>query len=194
MSNPPQVPPPGVPLPQGPPSPPNRALWWVLGVIILLLVLIIGGGIFVATQVIQGISVKGPNQVELHTVAGNVNIEQTGQDNTGLPVYPGAARRPNGAQIDIEPSRQEGGFALSAATYLTPAAVNSVAGWYRKNLDQSFEEERGGTHVDIEHVHVGKADLAFISHEQDQMRIVALKREGDRTKITLVRMGQKEPQ
>lgn len=194
MSNPQQVPQSGVPLPQGPPPPPNRALWWVLGVIIVLLLLIIGGGVFVATQVIQGISIKGPNQVELRTSAGNVNIEQTGQDTTGLPVYPGAVRRPDGTQIQIEPSHGEGGLGLSAATYITPASIDTVSGWYRKNLDPSFQEQQGKTQVDIGHMHIGEADRAFVSHEEGRVRIVALKREGGQTKITLVHMSQKEPQ
>jgi hypothetical protein len=194
MANPPQVPQPGVPLPQGPPPPPNRALWWILGVIIALLLLIIGGGFYVTSRIVKGITVKGPNQVEVRTPGGEINIQKTAQDNTGLPVYPGAVRRPDGAQIQIEPRHREGGFGLSAATYDAPAALKTVAGWYRKQLDPSFVERTGNTTVDIGHMNFRQTDLVFMSQQEDRMRIVGLKRQGDRTKITLFRMGKKEPQ
>jgi hypothetical protein len=194
MTNPPQVPQPGVPLPQGPPPPPNRALWWVLGTIIALLVLIIGGGLFFALHLARDITVKGPNDVELRTPAGEVSIHKTGADNTGLPVYPGATLRPEGARIQFEPSNKEAGFGLAAASYLTPASLDQVASWYRKNLDPSFHKEKGKDTVDIGDVNVGHADLAFVSHQENRMRIVALERRGDKTKISLVRMGRQEPQ
>jgi hypothetical protein len=194
MANPPQVPRPGVSLPQGPPPPPNRALWWVLGAIIALLLLIIGGGLYMASRIVRGITVKGPNQVELHTPGGEINIRKTSQDNTGLPVYPGSVRRPDGAQVQIEPLHKEGGFGLSAATYTAPASLDTVTGWYRQRLDPTFKEQRGKATVNIGHIDVQHADLAFVSQQEDRLRIVALEHEGDQTKITLVRMGKREPQ
>lgn len=194
MPNPPQYPQSGVQLPRGPAPPPNRALWWVLGFIIVLLLLIIAGGIFLATHIVNDVTVKGPNEVELHTPAGEVSIHKTAQDNTNLPVYPGAKLRPQGARIQFEPSHQEGGFGLSAASYLAPARLRQVADWYRKNLDPSFHQEKDKATVDIGDTDVEHADLAFVSHEENRIRIVALERHGDQTKITLVRMGRQEPQ
>lgn len=195
MANPPQVPQPGVSLPQGPPPPPNRALWWVLGVIVALLLLTIGGGFYVASRIVKGVTVKGPNQVQVTTPAGEINIQQTARDDTGLPVYPGAVRRPDGAQIQIEPFHREGGFGLSAATYLAPAALDTVARWYRQKLDPNFVEGRGGGKIEVGHVvNLRKSDLSFVSQQDNRMRIVALEREGDQVKITLFRMGPKEPQ
>lgn len=194
MTNPPQVPQPGVPLPQGPPPRSSRALWWALGIILALLLLILAGGLFLASRFVRGITVQGPNQVELHTQAGEVNIQKSYEDNTGLPVYPGSTRRPEGAQIQFKPAQEEGGFALSAASYNAPVALDSVAKWYRKNLDPSFEEQTGKEAVKVGGVDLERADLAFVSRQDDRFRIVALEHRGDQTKITLLRMGGKHAQ
>lgn len=195
MNYPSQSPQPGVPLPQGPAPPPNRALWWVLGTIIALLLLVIGGGLYVASRVVRGISVQGPNQVEIRTLAGNVSIDKTSRNDTGLPVYPGAIPPREGAQIQLDPLHRDGGFGLTAAKYFTSTPLQTVARWYRHELDSSFEEKQGSGVIEDEGVvYVHHADLAFISHQEDRLRIVALAREGDRTKIALVNMGKKEPQ
>lgn len=196
MANSPQVPRPGVPLPQGPVPPPNRALWWVLGTIVVLLLLIIGGGFYVASRIIKGISVTGPNQVEVRTPAGEINIQKSARDETGLPVYPGAVRQAGkGAQVQIEPLHQEGGFALSAASYVVSAKLQPVSAWYRQQLDPSFVEGKRGGVIQVGHtVYVRKSDVSFVSQQDNRVRIVALQREGDQVKIALIRMGSKEPQ
>jgi len=192
--NPPQVPQPGVQLPQGPPAPQNRALWWVLGVIVALLLLIIGGGLFLALHIARDVAVKGPNDVELHTPAGEVSIHKTAEDNTGLPVYPGATLRPEGARIQFEPSHQEAGFGLAAASYLSTDDLEKVGSWYRKNLDPSFQQDKKKATVRFGGADVGHADLSFVSKQEDRLRIVALERRGGETKITLVRMGRQQAQ
>ena len=194
MTNPPHVPQPGVQLPQGPPPPQNRALWWVLGVIVALLLLIIGGGVFLALHIARDVTVKGPNDVELHTPAGEVSIHKTAEDNTGLPVYPGATQRPEGARIQFEPSHQEAGYGLAAASYLSTDDLEKVGSWYRKNLGPSFQQEKNKATVQVGGADVGHADLAFVSKEEDRLRIVALERRSSGTEITLVRMGREQAQ
>jgi len=194
MTNPPQFPQGGVQLPQGPAPPQNRALWWVLGFIVVLLLLIIAGGVFLATRIVNDVTVKGPNDVELHTPAGEVSIHKTAEDHTGLPVYPGATLRPEGARIQFEPSHEEAGFGLAAASYMAPAKLEEVQSWYRKNLDPSFQQEKKKATVEIGGTDVEHADLAYVSQEGNRLRIVALERKGDQTKITLLRMGRQEPQ
>lgn len=194
MTNPPQPSRPSVQLPQGPAPPRNRALWWVLGFIIVLLLLILAGGIFLVTHIVNDIHVKGPNDVELHTPAGEVSIHKTAEDHTGLPVFPGATPRPDGARIQFEPSHDEAGFGLAAATYMAPAKLAEVESWYRKNLDSSFQQEKNKATVQIGGADVEHADLAYVSKEGNRLRIVALERKGDETKITLLRMGRQQPQ
>jgi hypothetical protein len=195
MTNPPQFPQGGVQLPQRGPAPPqNRALWWVLGFIIVLLLLIIAGGVFLATRIVNDVTVKGPNDVEFHTPAGEVSIHKTAADNTGLPVYPGATLRPEGARIQFEPSREEGGFGLAAASYLSTDDLDKVESWYRKNLDPSFQQEKNKATVQVGGADVGHADVAFVSQAENLLRIVAIERRGNETKITLVRMGKQQAQ
>jgi hypothetical protein len=194
MTNPPQVPQPGVQLPQGPPPPQNRALWWVLGVIIVLLLLIIGGGVFLALHIARDVTVKGPNDVELHTPAGEVSIHTTPEDTTGLPVYPGSTLLPDGARIQFEPSQEVAGLGLSAATYNSTDDFEKVESWYRKNLDPSFQQEKNKPTVQIGGADIAHADLAFVSKEEGRLRIVALARKGGGTKITLLRMGKQQAQ
>ena len=196
MTNPPQMPRPGVPLPQGPPSPPNRALWWVLGVILGLLLLIIGGGFYLAMHLVHNVTVKGPNQVEVSTAAGNLSVNKTTRNDTGLPVYPGAALQPEGASIQFEPLHEEGGLGLAVASYLTPDSLDQVAAWYRKSLDPSFQERRGKetATINLHGADLGHADLAFVSKQEDRLRVVALKHLGNQTRIALVLMGKRQPQ
>jgi hypothetical protein len=194
MTNPPQVPQPGVQLPQGPPPPQNRALWWVLGVIVALLLVIIGGGMFLALHIARDVTVKGPNDVELHTPAGEVSIHKTAEDNTGLPVYPGATLQREGARIQFEPSHEEAGLGLSAATYISADDLEKVGSWYRKTLDPSFKQKKNKATVQIGGADVGHADLSFVSHDENRLRIVALERKGSETKISLVRMGRQQAQ
>jgi hypothetical protein len=194
MSNSPQYPPPGVPVPPGPPAGSNRALWWVLGVIITLLLVLLLGGLFIASRVIRGISIEGPNQVQIRTPAGNVNVQKVAEDDTGLPVYPGATLRSDGANIQFQPSEQEGGVGLAAVSYMSADGFDKVSAWYRQKLDASFRIEKNQSVVQVNGVNVGRADLAYVSHQDDRVRIVALERRGSRTQISLVRIGKQEPQ
>lgn len=195
MNYPSQTPKPGVPLPQGPAPPPNRAVWWVLGVTIALLLLVIGGGLYVASRVVRGITVQGPNQMQIRTLAGNISIDKTSGNYTGLPVYPGAVRHREGAQIQMDPLHRDGGFGLSAAKYFTSAPLQTVARWYRHQLNPGFQERQGNSMIeDMGVVHVSHADLAFISQQENRLRIVALGRVDGRTKIALVNMGKEQPQ
>jgi preprotein translocase subunit SecF len=195
MSTSPQYPPPGVPVPPGPPSSSNRALWWVLGVIIALLLILVGGGLFIASQVIRGISVEGPNRVQIRTPAGNVNVEKLGEDVTGLPVYPNAVlRHDQGARIQFQPSQESGGVGLAAASYRSADEFDKVSSWYREKLDASFKIEKNKSVVQVNGMDVGRADLAYVSHQDDRVRIVALERRGGQTQISLVRIGKQEAQ
>ena len=199
MSTPSQSPPPGVPLPQGPPPSNNRALLWVLGTVVALVALLVGGGLYIASRIVRNVTV-GPNgNVQVSTPAGEISVNKTTADTTGLPVYPGASLQPyQGAQVQFAPSREaQGGLGVNVATYLTSASLNQVAGWYRKNLDPSFKE-RHGTRLgftDDGIVEMGHPSIAFVSKDDhDRSRIVALESKGDQTKIALVRVGKQEPQ
>jgi hypothetical protein len=152
------------------------------------------GGLFVASQVIRGITVEGPNKVQIRTPAGNVSVQKVGEDDTGLPVYPGATLRSDGANIQFRPSQQEGGVGLAAVSYISSDGFDKVSAWYRQKLDASFRIEKNQSVVQVNGVNVGRADLAYVSHQDDRVRIVALERRGSRTQISLVRIGKQEPQ
>ncbi len=200
MTTPSQGPPPGVPLPQGPPPSNNRALLWVLGTVVALAVVFVGGGLYIASRIVRNVTV-GPNgNVQVSTPAGEINVSKITADTTGLPVYPGAALQPRqGAQVQFEPSKKEGGgVGVNVATYMASASLNEVAGWYRKNLDPSFEERHGNQAEinDFGVVRMGHPSIAFVSKDKshDRARIIALESKGDQTKIVLVRIGEREPQ
>ena len=199
MTTPSQGPAPGVPLPQGPPPSNNRALLWVLGTVVVLVAVLVGGGLYIASRIVRNVTV-GPNgNVQVSTPAGEISVNKTTADTTGLPVYPGASLQPyQGAQVQFEPSKEaREGVGVNVATYMTSASLNEVAGWYRKNLDPSFEERHGtrAGFTDDGIVEMGHPSIAFVSKdERDRARIVALESKGDQTKIVLVRIGEREPQ
>lgn len=159
----------------------------------MLLVLVLGG-LFIASRVIRGITVEGPNQVQIRTPAGNVNVQKVAEDDTGLPVYPGATLRSQGANIQFQPSEREGGVGLAAVSYISTDGFDKVSAWYRGKLDASFRIEKNKSVVQVNGVDVGRADLAYVSHQDDRVRIVALERRGGQTQISLVRIGKREPQ
>ena len=47
-------------------------------------------------HLVHNVTVKGPNQVEVSTAAGNLSVNKTTRNDTGLPVYPGATLRDTG--------------------------------------------------------------------------------------------------
>lgn len=194
MSQIPQYPQGQPPIPPGPAPGSNRALWWILGVIVALLLVLIAGGLFIASRVIRGVKVEGPNQVQISTPAGNLNVTKSAENDTGLPVYPGATLRDTGAQVQFQPSGNESGMGLAAASYLTPDPLDKVSDWYRRNLDRSFEVKKDQTVMRVNGIDVGRADLAYVSRQNDRVRIVALERRGSGTKIALVRIGTREAQ
>lgn len=183
-----------VPVTPGAPPTSNKALWWILGTIIALLLVMIAGGLYIASRVIRGVSVEGPNQVQIRTPAGSINVEKAGTNDTGLPVYPGATLRDEGARVQFNPSGENTGVGLAAVSYLSSDPLDKVSAWYRQNLDSTFELEKNQSVMQVNGMDVGRADLAYVSHQNDRVRIVALEKRRGQTRIALVRIGKQEAQ
>jgi hypothetical protein len=192
-----------VPVPPAQPPPPrpaNNAAWWILGIIGGCIVLFVLVGMTFTGLFLRRISVHNSgNSVEIQTPVGEIAVNK-GEHATGLPVYPGATRSTDddsGGSANISFGDQ-GGLGIAAEAYLSPDSEDKIRDWYRDRLGSNFRLETGkDQEAEFRHAKIevsSDQDLSFVDDRGDVVRFVALKREGGRVKITLLRLGKREPQ
>jgi len=194
------VPPPVHP-PVQPPTPPpdrNNAVWWILGIIGGGIVLMGILGLVVASMFLRRVNIHDAgNRVDIQTPVGEIKVNGDEMHPTGLPVYPGATKSGDskGGSADISFGGEGVGLAVEA--YDSPDSLDKVKDWYRRRLGSDFRLETGtDEHAALERAHfdVNDQDLAFVNDHGDGARLVALKKNDDGVKITLLRVGKREAQ
>ncbi|HTS11335.1 MAG TPA: hypothetical protein VMH00_04395 [Candidatus Limnocylindrales bacterium] len=188
--------------PVQPPAPPppksNKVAWWILGILCGGLFFLIIVGLTVVGLVIRHVNVRDSgNRVDIQTPVGELKVNKDAAHATELPVYPGAqvSNEANGGSADVSFGDQ--GLGIAAEAYETRDSLNKVREWYSKQLGPEFRLEKGSDErVALEHAHfeMGDQDFAFVDDRGDGARVVALKIEDGRVKITLLRLGKREPQ
>jgi hypothetical protein len=191
--------PPVSPLP--PPSQPprtNNALWWVLGIVGGALVILMFFALTVAGLVLRHLHINhSGKKVAIETPVGSIQVNKGEPHATGLPLYPGAdPTNDNSNSIQIGTPDSEVG--LATEEYRTGDSIDKVEDWYRKRLGPDFRletETHADSHYSKKHgLHMGNHDVAFVDDHGDAARVIALDTAGGRTKITLLRVGKREPQ
>jgi hypothetical protein len=184
------------PNPAPAPPPKNNALLWILLMLGGVLVVCLVGGLLLAAYIAKGVRVEESGKsVEVSTPVGKIAINKNTTPEIGLPVYPGAtALESNGANIEFT-TEVGGRLAVAAAHYRATDPLEKVAAWYRQRLGPDFVREVRGAHAhEIEGIHTGDADVAFVSDQDSLVRIVAIKKKLDGVEIGLARAGQQQPQ
>lgn len=181
------------PMPPQAPRPSN-AVWWILGIIGALLVLMVAASLLVAGYFLRHSRIQeSGDKVDIQTPVGEIKVDKTQPHVTGLPVYPGATPSPDkGASVEILSAVK-----IAVEKYVSDDAEGKVEDWYRKRLGPEFRVETGHARVNWDRddrFHFGDADYAFVDDRDDAARVVALRKRGDVTEITLFRTGEKELQ
>ena len=113
-----------------------------------------------------------------------------------FPCIPAQTPNDNSNSIQIGTSDSEVG--LATEEYRTGDSIDKVEDWYRKRLGADFRLENGN-HADSRYskrhgLRMGNHDVAFVDDHGDAARVIALDTAGGGTKITLLRVGKREPQ
>lgn len=159
----------------------------LIGLLVLIGLFIAGSvilGLFIARNVrVQETSSGEGKTVRIQTPVGSMRVrEQSKADprDFGLPVYPGAvavSAKGKTVNFEVKLGDNEKGFDLVAADYATPDSVDKVAAFYRKELPRWMVSS-----------HEGHVEMRF--SEEGYKRIIAIRNDGGRTRISLVQIGE----
>ena len=130
---------------------------------------------------------NGKKAVSIKTPLGSLEVNRgVNEANLGLPVYPGATaiRETDSGTVNIDIA-DEAKVRLLAGKFETPDSLDKVVAFYHDRLgDQvtSFKEknEEGKTVFEIKH--------------DKQTKVVALKNDGGKTLIEMVRVSEGRPE
>jgi len=184
------------PRPPAPPQPPEtRSHFVAIALLILALIIVAGGiGVLVGLRFLSNavhINVDqgggGKEQVSIKTPLGSLEVNpEVNEASLGLPIYPGATplKDHDSATVSLDIA-DKAKLRVLAGKFETLDSVDKVIAFYHDRLgDQvtSFKEknEEGKTVFEIKH--------------DKQTKVVALKSNGDKTVIELVRVSEGPPE
>jgi len=180
------------PRPPAPPQPPgSRSNFVVIALLHLALIVLIGGiAVWVGLRFLSNaVHVQvaqeggGKKEVSIKTPLGSLEVNKdVNEASLGLPIYPGATRikEHGSATVNIDIA-DEAKVRVLAGKFETSDSVDKVRAFYHNRLGNEvtkFKErdEEGKTVFEIKH--------------DKQDKVVALKSNGDKTVIELVRVSE----
>jgi len=184
------------PRPPAPPQPPgSRSNFVVIALLLLALIVLIGGiAVWVGLRFLSNaVHVQvaqeggGKKEVSIKTPLGSLEVNKdVNEASLGLPIYPGATRikEHGSATVNIDIA-DEAKVRVLAGKFETSDSVDKVRAFYHNRLGNEvtkFKErdEEGKTVFEIKH--------------DKQDKVVALKSNGDKTVIELVRVSEGRPE
>jgi len=184
------------PRPPAPPQPPGSRSNFVVIALLLLALLVLVGGIAVwaglhflssAVHVHVEQAGGGKEDVSIKTPLGSLEVKQeVNEASLGLPIYPGATRikEHDSATVNIDIADQAK-VRILAGKFETPDSVDKVIAFYHDRLGDQVtrykeKDEEGKTVFEIKH--------------DKQDKVVALKSDGGKTVIELVRVSEGKPE
>ena len=184
------------PRPPAPPQPPgSRSNFVMIALLLLALIIVVGGiGVLVGLRVLSNVvnvhvdqAHAGKKDVSIKTPFGSLEVNQgVNEASLGLPVYPGATpiKEHDSATLNINIA-DEANLRVLAGKFETMDSLDKVIAFYHDRLgDQvtKFKEKdaEGKTVFEIKH--------------DKQDKVVALKSDGEKTVIELVRVSEGRPE
>jgi hypothetical protein len=183
---------------QSPPPRSSNAVWWVLGIFCSVILIVIIGGVITATYFVRNIHVDEKAQkLEVSTPAGKVTLHATDSvKSVGLPIYPGAEQAESGGGIELTAPNDKS-LAVHGVSYRSSDSPEKVDAWYRAQLGADFERHTSDDppgRWKVQGVDLDRGDIAYIAEGEGLMRIVAIKKLSDGTKIGMARLGKQQTQ
>jgi|SRR5271156_6434440 hypothetical protein len=183
--------------PVTPPQRRNTALWWILGILAVGVIVMFLFGVTIAGLFIHRLSVRDSGRnVEIQTPVGDINVNKA-EHSTGLPAYPGATASTDNTGGSVDVTANGSGVGIATEVFDSKDPIDFVQAWYKKRLGPDFHLENGKDASDAHVNNFYKADendVAFVDDRGNGARIVALKTTSNGTRITLLRVGKREPQ
>lgn len=180
------------PRPPAPPQPPgSRGNFLAIALLILALIVLAGGiavwaGLHILSNAVH-VQVEqkggGNKEVSIKTPLGSLEVHpDVNEASLGLPIYPGSTRikENDTATVNIDIA-DETKVRVLASKYEASDSLDKVVAFYRERLgDQvtSFKEKNE------------KGETVFEMKQGKQDKVVALKNDGDKTVIELVRVAE----
>jgi len=177
--------------PPAPPQPPgSRSNFVVIALLVLALIVLIGGiGVVAGLRILSNavhvnVGQDGGNkEVSIKTPLGSLEVNKdVNEASLGLPIYPGATRLKDhdSATVNIDIADQAKVRVL-AGKFETSDSIDKVRAFYHDRLGDQVtkyteKNEEGKSVFEIKH--------------DKQQKIVALKTDGDKTLIELVRVSE----
>jgi hypothetical protein len=184
------------PRPPVPPQPPGSRSNFVAIVILLLALIVVAGGVGVwiglrvlsnAVHVQVDRAGSGKKDVSIKTPFGSVEVNRgVNEASLGLPIYPGATpiKEHDSATVSLDIA-DEAKVRVLAGKFETPDSVEKVIAFYHDRLGSEVTRYK-------EKDEEGKAVFEIKHDKQD--KVVALKSDGDKTVIELVRVSEGRPE
>lgn len=182
-----------------PPPPPRRSTGNLIAIALLIVALIVAGAILAliygARMISHNITVQerrsatGNKEVSIKTPVGNINVhegERVDATTVGLPVYPGARqiRDHNAPRVWVNLPGIES-LDVVAAHFHTPDPIAKVKDFYQTQLNGQAQLKGESTNFTSKD---SGSRFVLEMKRNNQEKVVALKRNGDGTEITLVRV------
>jgi hypothetical protein len=181
--------------PVAPQPPGSRSHFLAIALLLLALIVVLGvAGVMVGVHVLSSAvhlnvdqSASGKKAVSIKTPLGSLEVNHgVDEARLGLPIYPGATaiKENDSGTVNLDIAN-EAKVRLLAGKFETPDSLEKVVSFYQGHLgDQvtSFKEknEEGKTVFEIKH--------------NQQTKVVALKSEGGKTLIEMVRVSEGGPE
>ena len=174
---------------QPPPPVPRRTDYtfvWVLLGVLLFGGLLLFSGIYIFSRYIArqvGMDIRdtgGGKSVNIETPAGSLQVKtgEIGEQELGLPIYPGARRqKKEGASISLEVPAEKT-VRVVAAAFETDDPMEKVSEFYRWRLGGLVIERRN------------KDRLEFVVESGGRKKVVGLRRKFGRTEIALANITE----
>ncbi len=188
----------------GPPKPGmTPVLKVLLGLLaggVALLIIVAVAGVYLVRRTVHVSESPSGKGVEIQSPIGSLSVQKEPPEavlaRLGIPAYPGATPDKDAAQVSFDFGEE--GAKITVVKLETPDPLDKVDAFYRKELGSRFKRETGKMIGDVRdrgHLVIAAEDGILYSEEKNaENTFVALERKGRVTRISIVRVVEREAQ
>jgi len=168
------------------------------GVALLIIVAVVG--VYVVRRTVHVSESPSGKSVEIQSPIGSLSVKKEPPETVlarlGIPAYPGATPGEHAAQVSFTDGEE--GAGLTVVKLETPDPLDKVDAFYRKELGSRFKRETEKGIDDSHgrgHLVIAAKDSVLYSEEKDaEDTFVALEKKGRITRISIVKVAEREAQ